>query len=843
MRPRASSRTRPFAPGSSRCHRSSTRSSSAIRSRSPPSPRARRPIRPQPTARPSARLTAGRGRPLILTVLEPRGGDARSSPAGTPDGPGSRRGCSARARSSIAGARRLGGRRGARCRRSSRLVPGAAGLIATRRLPRGDRPPSTPGAGGDPRSNGQGPGLVGTPGLAIAGVAVIAVLAIVVTTIYVRATTPRPPPGPDARRGAGSNRRGPGAADSAATAMDSSAPPAGGGPAERAEAACQHSRTCATPLRYFRPIGKNCEIGRLRPSTSHFLHERPCRARFPPRPTDATLSVTKAARAAGRPSEHDPGVERRRAGCATTGSTRAATGATGSAICSDSWPPPRPAPSTAPCRRAGPAGRRAVDPAAAARSRRGRGERPAAMPTADATVATSSRPRVDRPPWAGSAPTPRRSTRRSRGGPGRPRARRPSARRAIYELRGERFVAARGAAPADRLPDLPRSYGALGLARTRAGRAATRARSTATGPARRLRRCAPSGRRRELAVAIPGRAGRGASCSSSATPRRFARPSIRRSLARVAAGARRDRQRRPGAPRRSPTSSIAPRPCAGSPATSAAGSTSTGSWPASSTTRWSCSRATGRPSSCSSPDGPVAAEVSRGLSAAYLASRPRLPGAARCRRPPSPPAGRCSRSTTATTRAARTSAPPSSRRASTRCARRRCSTATSLLGLLNVYHDRPHQWTADELDTMAALATQAERRDPGRPGLRADGDLGRPAPVDPAARRPAEPAVERRRDRPGDRHRAAPADRLPQRPRLPARRATTSSRSRCRARSASTSTRRPTSCAVEGRRGHHRLGRRPPDRPEPAATPRPIRGRTRSRAPRTTSTSRCSSRR
>ena len=32
---------------------------------------------------------------------------------------------------------------------------------------------------------------------------------------------------------------------------------------------------------------------------------------------------------------------------------------------------------------------------------------------------------------------------------------------------------------------------------------------------------------------------------------------------------------------------------------------------------------------------------------------------------------------------------------------------TQLLGLFNVYHDRPHHWTADELDTMGALATQA----------------------------------------------------------------------------------------------------------------------------------------
>jgi hypothetical protein len=41
---------------------------------------------------------------------------------------------------------------------------------------------------GDPRSNGQGPGLVGTPGLAILGVALIAILSIVVTTLYVRFT-------------------------------------------------------------------------------------------------------------------------------------------------------------------------------------------------------------------------------------------------------------------------------------------------------------------------------------------------------------------------------------------------------------------------------------------------------------------------------------------------------------------------------------------------------------------------------------------------------------------------------------------------------------------------------
>jgi excisionase family DNA binding protein len=32
---------------------------------------------------------------------------------------------------------------------------------------------------------------------------------------------------------------------------------------------------------------------------------------------------------------------------------------------------------------------------------------------------------------------------------------------------------------------------------------------------------------------------------------------------------------------------------------------------------------------------------------------------------------------------------------------------TDLLGMLNVYHDQPHQWTEGELETVAALATQA----------------------------------------------------------------------------------------------------------------------------------------
>jgi hypothetical protein len=49
-------------------------------------------------------------------------------------------------------------------------------------------PSPTAAAGGDPRSSGQGPGLVGDPLWAMAIVAVIAVLSILATVAYVRAT-------------------------------------------------------------------------------------------------------------------------------------------------------------------------------------------------------------------------------------------------------------------------------------------------------------------------------------------------------------------------------------------------------------------------------------------------------------------------------------------------------------------------------------------------------------------------------------------------------------------------------------------------------------------------------
>jgi type II secretory pathway pseudopilin PulG len=51
--------------------------------------------------------------------------------------------------------------------------------------------PSPPAVGGDPRSSGEGPGLVGEPGIAILAVAIIAIASVVVTTLWIRLTDDR----------------------------------------------------------------------------------------------------------------------------------------------------------------------------------------------------------------------------------------------------------------------------------------------------------------------------------------------------------------------------------------------------------------------------------------------------------------------------------------------------------------------------------------------------------------------------------------------------------------------------------------------------------------------------
>ena len=142
----------------------------------------------------AAWMTSGRGRPLILTVLEPdeamrilAGGDAdRTRLAAGLLGAGA---------ILIAGAL-LWAALTAILPAIVTAFPGAAGLVASALAASPE--PSVIGVGGDPRSNGQGPGLVGTPVLAVLGVIAIAIGAIVATTIYVRLTGPTPGSRPDA---------------------------------------------------------------------------------------------------------------------------------------------------------------------------------------------------------------------------------------------------------------------------------------------------------------------------------------------------------------------------------------------------------------------------------------------------------------------------------------------------------------------------------------------------------------------------------------------------------------------------------------------------------------------
>jgi hypothetical protein len=157
-------------------------------------------------AAPSARMTAGRGRPLILTVLEPpeamrilAGGDAgRTRLAAGLVGAGAILVVGAVAWALVT----------ALLPAVVTAIPGGAGFVATALAASPE--PSIAIGGGDPRSNGQGPGLVGAPGLAILGVVAIAIAAVVATTIYVRLTSaPRTEEAPavDRRDGTGLSSR------------------------------------------------------------------------------------------------------------------------------------------------------------------------------------------------------------------------------------------------------------------------------------------------------------------------------------------------------------------------------------------------------------------------------------------------------------------------------------------------------------------------------------------------------------------------------------------------------------------------------------------------------------
>lgn len=146
-----------------------------------------------------ALLTAGRGRPLIVTVLEAdeamrilAGGDAgRTRLAAALLGAGAILVAGALAWAVIA----------ALLPAVIAFVPGAAGLIESVRAA---SPEPSVAIGGDPRSDGQGPGLIGTPGLAIIGVVAIGLIAVLITAVYVRLTRPAAP-----RSGSGSTRSRP----------------------------------------------------------------------------------------------------------------------------------------------------------------------------------------------------------------------------------------------------------------------------------------------------------------------------------------------------------------------------------------------------------------------------------------------------------------------------------------------------------------------------------------------------------------------------------------------------------------------------------------------------------
>jgi hypothetical protein len=121
----------------------------------------------------AARLTAGLGRPLVLTTLEPP--EAMRILAGGSNRPRFVAACF------IVG--------------SVLFVAGLAwaglGALMSALVPVAMAASPSPAAAGDPRSSGEGPGLVGQPAFALLAVAVIALLAIVITMIYVRLTAPR----------------------------------------------------------------------------------------------------------------------------------------------------------------------------------------------------------------------------------------------------------------------------------------------------------------------------------------------------------------------------------------------------------------------------------------------------------------------------------------------------------------------------------------------------------------------------------------------------------------------------------------------------------------------------
>jgi hypothetical protein len=123
----------------------------------------------------AAVLTAGLGRPLVLTTLEPD--EAMRVLAGGTGRPRFAAACL------VGGAGLVG--IGLAWAGLSAILP----AIVPAALAASPGTGPSPATGGDPRSSGEGPGLVGEPFLAILAVAAIAIIAIVLTKAYIRWAT------------------------------------------------------------------------------------------------------------------------------------------------------------------------------------------------------------------------------------------------------------------------------------------------------------------------------------------------------------------------------------------------------------------------------------------------------------------------------------------------------------------------------------------------------------------------------------------------------------------------------------------------------------------------------
>jgi hypothetical protein len=125
-------------------------------------------------------MTAGLGRPLILTTLETD--EAMRILAGGSNRPRFVAACLvAGAILIVAGLAWAG----------FGAIGDAIAIVGRAIVPVALAASPSPAVGGDPRSSGEGPGLVGEPGIAILVVAVIAITSILVTTAWIRLTDGR----------------------------------------------------------------------------------------------------------------------------------------------------------------------------------------------------------------------------------------------------------------------------------------------------------------------------------------------------------------------------------------------------------------------------------------------------------------------------------------------------------------------------------------------------------------------------------------------------------------------------------------------------------------------------